>query len=621
MTAPILIATAGHVDHGKSTLVRTLTGTDPDRWEEEKTRGITIDLGYAHLDRGDRTYSFVDVPGHERFIHNMLAGIGSIDGVLFVIAADESIMPQTREHALALRWLGIEQVHVVITKIDLVSDDLIELLELEVAEFLEEQGWHDAETVFFSAEQPETTGAVLDLLGKLRKKEPPPSSAFRLSIDRVFTAQGTGTVLTGTVDRGHLTADTAVNIYPEGLDGRIRQIQVHGHRVDAVGPHMRVALNLGNVHYSEIERGSCVFTGAAPVVAHKHLIRLTAFDEDWAPGPKHHFHLHHLAARRHARMLWRKGEIAAIELSKPYGLWALDRGLIRDGSPLEIRAGFEVLMPNLRHSKRRQVLPILENLPRAGDLEAWQAWFLAQQQTPFDLREVDKYCGLPLNEASAGNLIRIGEHGAVRQEVMTRYREQVHATLRHCHHTFPFFDAVPRNDVNALLGDARFPEQLIDTVLADLREAGEIGMTEDRIRLSDWTARWSAEHRAALKRYLDELAAGPLAIVDLRNIGAARDRQIERMLVWERYLINLTPDLLIHHGFLNKITGVLSARFADGPFSIPELKEAFGFTRKYAIPLLEFLDKSGLTRREGDSRVWIAREPPRFESRWQPPTE
>lgn len=271
---PILIATAGHVDHGKSTLVQTLTDTDPDRWAEEKERGITIDLGYAHMQLEDRTFSFVDVPGHEKFIHNMLAGIGSIDAVLFVIAADESIMPQTREHALALRYLDVEQIAVVLTKVDLVDEDLLELLDLELAEWLEEQGWADVPVARFSSKQPETHTAVLDLLSAFNKKVPLAGQAFRMSVDRVFTSPGSGTVVTGTVDRGSLSLADEVVIQPHGASSRIRQIQLHGERVEQVGPHSRAALNLGDMHYKDMGRGDTIYRSLAPENHRRLLVRL-----------------------------------------------------------------------------------------------------------------------------------------------------------------------------------------------------------------------------------------------------------------------------------------------------------------------------------------------------------
>ena len=623
MSAPILIATAGHVDHGKSTLVRALTGIDPDRWEAEKERGITIDLGYAHTARDDRTYSFVDVPGHERFIHNMLAGIGSIDGVLFVIAADESIMPQTREHALALRWLGIEQVHVVLTKVDLVDADLLELLELEVDEFLAEQGWTEAQKVLFSAKQPATTEDVFALLSRFRKKDPGSGRAFRMSIDRVFTSQGTGTVLTGTVDRGSLSADEGVVIQPSGLEGRIRQLQLHGQPTGSVGAHTRVAVNLGNIHYTALHRGHCVFTRTRPPVGRKLLVRFTAFDPDWAPSAKHEFHVHHLAANLNARMLWREGEAAALELREPYAFWALDRGLIRDGTPLEIRAGFEVLDPDLTRAKRRQVRHLLDALPASGDLRAWQAWYLDHQPGLFDLAALESRCGEPLLNELHDRLVFLDQRHAMRREVWDGYRAELLDVLGACHDRLPIFTTLPRNEVNAAFREAGWPEPVLEAALAEARDAGEIALWRDRVQLTGRQARWSPEDRRLLTRFLGELDSGGLAIIDLRNLGADRTRTapIERLLVWERFLVNLTPDLLIHHAFLARIAQTLATRFADQPFSIPELKETFGFTRKYAIPLLEYLDKSGLTRREGDSRVWIAREPPDFASSWQPPPE
>ncbi|MDJ0836601.1 MAG: selenocysteine-specific translation elongation factor [Acidobacteriota bacterium] len=620
MSAPILIATAGHVDHGKSTMVQALTGIDPDRWAAEKERGITIDLGYAHVSHAGRNYSFIDVPGHERFIHNMLAGIGSIDAVLFVIAADESIMPQTREHALALRYLGIEQVHVVITKVDLVSDDLLELLDMEVEEFLEENGWPDAEKVSFSSKQPETTANVLGLLESLNKKDPGGRTGFRLSIDRVFTSQGSGTVLTGTVDRGALESEQSISIQPHGLEGRIKQMQLHGETVDRVGPHTRVALNLGGVHYKQVHRGNCVFSGAEPVQARKILVRFHAFEEDWAPTARHEFHLHHLAARLIARMLWRREDIAALELRDPYGFWALDRGLIRDGSPMTICAGFEVLDPDLRRPKRRQVLPFLTNLPQAGDLTGWQSWFLGHCKGLITEADLIARCGEPLLPELRQSLVSLDERHMVHEETWRQSRENLVQGLKTCHRELPIFDTIPLTRVLSFFRDNQWPEPLLEACMTDARETQRIEIQEDRVRLTDHKPVWKPADKDLLKRFLAQLDDG-LAVIDLKLIKEERDRfaQIEKLLVWDKFLVNLSSDLLIHHAFLSRIARTLAERFSQNPFSIPELKEAFGFTRKYAIPLLEYLDKLGYTRREGDKRVWIAREIPEFVCSRKPP--
>ena len=616
---PILIATAGHVDHGKSTLVQCLTGVDPDRWQEEKERGITIDLGYAHLEHDGRSYSFVDVPGHEKFIHNMLAGIGSIDAVLFVIAADESIMPQTREHALALRFLGVAQVCVVLTKVDLVDDDLLELLVMEVDEWLEECGWIHAPRVHFSSKQSETRDIVLKLLATLEKKTPTEHMSFRMSIDRVFTSPGSGTVVTGTVDRGRLAREEKVKILPSGQESRIRQLQLHGQTVEEAGPHTRIAMNLGDLHYKDLGRGNGVFSQTAPDPARKLLVRLNGFHENWAPSPKHIFHLHHLAAKLQARLLWRKDNFAALELTEPYGFWALDKGLIRDGSPLQVCAGFQVLHPNLGQAKLKQVKHLLD-YPAEGDaLKAWQSWFLNHQGAVIDLKMVSSRCGEPLDETLVASLVPLNEGHAVTPAVWEARMQDFLTGLEACHQNMPIYEFISLNQVSSYFQEKRWPQILLDKLFSTCRDQNLIEIHHDRLKLANRKAVWSAGDKQKLAEFLVPLK-GELPIIDLRLLSSRKTfSHLEGLLIWERYLVNLTPDLLIHGVFLNKIIQTLHEKYAGAVFSVADLKAAFNFTRKYAIPLLEYLDKQGCTRRHEDGRVWIAKEPMVIKCWWKSP--
>ena len=416
MVPPLLIATAGHVDHGKSTLVRSLTGVDPDRWAEEKARGITIDLGYAHMTHGARTYSFVDVPGHEKFIHNMLAGIGSIDGVLMIIAADESIMPQTREHARALAFLGVPNVAVVLTKTDLVDEELLDLVHMEVDEFCAEFGWQDAPRVGFSARRAETAEAVLSVLAGFEKQDRDPRGSARLSVDRVFTSPGSGTVVTGTTERGTVRRGDKLTLLPGEVTVRVRQLQQHGVEVEEVGPHARAALNLSGAHYKDIHRGDQLHGGLEPLPSTTLLVRLTRFEQDWSPSAKHQIHFHHLAARLMGRLLWSQDDLAAVALEQPYAFQALDKGLIRDGSPTRVLAGFEVLHPRLHPAKRGKVRHLLDDPPAAGDLLAWQRWFLAHQKEGTDLNQLRRLCGADLAQPLRETMVFVAAAAAHRRK-------------------------------------------------------------------------------------------------------------------------------------------------------------------------------------------------------------
>ena len=622
MNPPLLIATAGHVDHGKSTLIKALTGTDPDRFAEEKARGITIDLGYAHCRDGDREYSFVDVPGHEKFIHNMLAGIGSIDGVLFVIAADESVMPQTREHATALRYLGVENVLVVITKIDLVDEDLLALLEEELDEWLDSMGWSGAPRVHFSSQKPETTATVREALGELNKRPALAGSGFRMSIDRVFTSTGSGTVVTGTVDRGDLAKSDAVILAPDEKKCRIRAIQVHGQPAEGAGSHMRVALNLGDIHYTAIHRGDLIFRQPMETQpAKRTLVRLELFETDWSPSPKHSFHLHHLAAHRMARVIWFAPPYAVLEVDQPYPFWALDRGLLRDGSPLRVHAGFEVLLPAMAKSRPKQLVTLLAN-PPGEDLLSWQQWFCRIHPDLVTDVAVRTACGEPLMEEPKQGLKDLGKGQYVTPATWDKAYNALLEVLAQCHRDSPIFSTLPISRIKARFSEFRAWQPLVEALFKAAEREGDIEVTGDKVQVRGHSPIWTPRQKRLLDEMIEAMATGPLAVLELRQVDSndKQNQMILDLLLWEGYLLPLSTDLLIRHDALNELIQKLHYNHQGETFAVGDLKEHFGLTRKLAIPLLEYLDKIGCTRRLQEGRLWVAKSPPRFTCGWQLPT-
>ncbi len=607
----ILVATAGHVDHGKSTLVMALTGTDPDRLAEEKRRGITIDLGYAHAELAGRAYSFVDVPGHERFIHNMLAGIGAIDAVLFVIAADASIMPQTREHARALAWLGVSQICVVLTKVDLVDAELLELLDEEVADWLAEFGWDQAPRVRFSAKRAETLADVIRELARLHKKPTRPSDTFRLSIDRVFTRAGSGTIVTGTVERGHLRVEDAVLIQPSATRTRIRQLQVHGAPASELGPHTRGALNLSDIHYRELARGDQVFGRIAPEPTRRLLVRITSFEPDWQPGPRHTLHLHHLAVHLMARITWRHDDYAMLSLERPCCFWALDRGLLRDGSPLQVIAGFEVLDPRPVRARYRHWREALAAAPPEVDLATWQAWFVDHRDGVLATDAVLSRCGEELLDHLRPRLIRLDARTMIRAELWNQRSEALIAGLKELHRRHPLYAFIARSEVVSHFRELGWPASLLQKLLAAAASEGLVEQAGDRLRFTKHRVLWKEDDLKLLRELL-VLLEQPPAMIDFRGEKERRQRLagLVDLLLWERYVVPLAADILVEYSYLNQITATLHQRYEGRLFSIQELKEEFGLSRKYAIPLLEYLDRTGCTRREDEGRVWIARTPP-----------
>lgn len=615
MTTPLLVATAGHVDHGKSTLVQALTGTDPDRWREEKQRGITIDLGFAHLQSAGHNYAFVDVPGHEKFIHNMLAGVGSIDAVLFVIAADESIMPQTREHARALHFLGVDQICLVITKVDLVSDDLLELLLEEVDEWLASLSWQPVAKAYFSSKRPPTKQAVLDALSQLKPRTSLPNGGFRLAVDRVFASAGAGTVVTGTVDRGRVTRDQAVQLQPTGGSGRVRQLQQHGAVVEAVASHTRAAINLSGIHHGAIHRGECLFQApAVPEPSRALLVRLTDFVTDWQPGPKHHFHLHHLSQRVPARLRWRHKQVALLHLQQPQPFWALDRGLIRDGSPLTLCAGFEVIDPQPQRLRRKHLLPVVETLPADLDLAAWQRWAIDQRNTPMTRDEMWRLAGFDLQPQVMETVTFLDERYFLATARLEQFSAELLALVGQAHEAQPLYRHLSRSHVRSLA--EHFADVLWTYLLEKAQREGQIHIQGNRLCLKQWQPRWQVADRQRCSSLLATVDP-TTGIYDRRQGENWAD--LENLLLWEGYFVAINRDLCILAEKMMALTEHLHRHYKDQSFSIAQLKETFGLTRKTAIPILEWLDKTGLTRRVGDSRVWIATELPELKTSWTPP--
>ena len=618
----LLIATAGHVDHGKSTLVRTLTGIDPDRWKEEKDRGITIDLGFAHYRGKHHDLSFVDVPGHERFIHNMLAGIGCIDGVLLVVAADESIMPQTREHAIALQYLGVSQVSIVLSKCDLVDSDLLDLVHAELDDWLPSLGWASAPRANFSSGDSVSKDRVLEILEGFQPKGTMPNAAFRMPIDRVFTSPGSGTVVTGTIDRGQIEKGDDLVLLPQRQTSRIRQIQVHGKPVAQGNEHQRAAINLADFHHSGLHRGQMLFTPPGAVPTQHLLVRLTHF-QPWDPKPKHLFHLHHFSMHMMARMVWREDQYAMLSLSLEHPFWAMDKGLIRDGSPLQVIAGFEVVHPFPPTLRRQRWKPHCQTLDKVSDVAGWQAWFIEHHHRVLTDETILQYCGIPIHQALQDTLYALDSQHWLPKSNFLRLAERCLALLEEGHRERPLYNGLPLSWVRAKWKAAKIDPLISGKAAKDLQERGAVVLEEDRIKSVTHKAVWSSQNRALLDR-LVKLETSQLPIIDLREFDDSRSdfESLVSMLVWERYLVSLTADLLIPSQALNQILEKLAAH-CEGQadmLQVSDLKALFGLTRKVAIPLLEFLDRAGYTLRQGDGRRWLQSEPEHIVSKWEKPS-
>ncbi len=643
---PIIVGTAGHIDHGKSALVRALTGTDPDRLEEEKRRGITIDLGFATLDLDDDyRLGFVDVPGHERFVKNMLAGIGGIDLVLLVIAADESIQPQTREHFDICRLLEVSRGMIVITKADLVNPEILELVKLEVEEFVAGSFLEGAPILAVSARTGEGLDRLREDLRRSAAAVPLKDSSrhFRLPIDRSFVMKGFGPVVTGTLIAGTVRREAEVEVHPLGKRLRVRGIQVHNQAVETAYAGQRTALNLTGVDAGELLRGMVLTEpGRFQTTSRVHgLLSLLPSAPPLKSGAQVHFHfgtaeviakaaLLERVAEGKAGKILEPGESAYVEfrLRDPALLLPGDRFIIRQISPLVTIGGGRVLdnwvprpaVPRrapareetarflrvLEKGTREEILPDLVSRTPGGclreeDLICHTGW----------LREECRETALRLRESGKLTLLQEAPLLLARSDSLAALQEKTEKLLEQFHKGNPLLAGAPKESLRAKVF-ARVPAALAEAVLDQL-------VAQNRIVLSGETVRLAA-HKIVLKdeeeRSKQEIAraferAGltvPAVKEVLGKVSVERQRaeKILRILLQEGVLIRVSEDLIFHVEAIRKLRQLLSGyKSKSDRMTVGTFKDLAQVSRKYAIPLLEYLDREHVTRRVGDERVLL----------------
>ncbi len=630
----VIVGTAGHIDHGKSSLVLALTGIDPDRLEEEKRRGITIDLGFAHLELERLRIGFVDVPGHERFVRNMLAGVGGIDLVLLVIAADESIKPQTREHFDICRLLGIERGLVALTKSDLVAPDGLELVRLEVSEFLRGSFLDAAPIVPVSSK----TGAGLDTLkrelARLAAEVPGKDAShhFRLPIDRSFVMKGFGSVVTGTLVAGSVGVGEEVEVFPQRRRLRVRGLQVHGRVTERAYAGQRTAVNLAGVEAGELERGMALSAPGLFEPTDRMDVELTLLAS--APRLKHgaRVHFHHgtmetiaeVRLHDHDVLVPGKQAYAQLRLRDATLLLPGDRFIVRQFSPVVTIGGGRVLHAHPEKHKRGDPGLRLELDALAGDnreriIEALVqhakggALTLAQlvALTGWRLADVETSAAALV---TAGRLRRLPSAPAVFVDP-ARWAELRVAALAGVdafHKKEPLLEGMPKQELRE-----RFfarSEMLFEPIVADLVNQRELALAGDIIKRAGRAVALSKEEEDARRIIEQAFARAGLTVPAVKDVLAQtavepkRAQKIVNILVREGVLVKVTEELLFHRTALERLAELLrSYRKQKGErFTVPAFKELTGVTRKYAIPLLEYLDRQRLTRRVGDERVILS---------------
>ena len=618
----IIVGTAGHIDHGKTALVKALTGIDADRLEEEKRRGITIDIGFAHLQLTPTLrLGFVDVPGHERFIKNMLAGVGGIDLVLFVIAADESIKPQTREHFDICRLLGIPQGIVALTKADLVDPDILGLVRLEVEEFVAGSFLAGAPIVAVSS----ATGAGIDDLRRELQRvasavaEKSAAGYFRLPLDRAFTVKGFGTVVTGTLISGAVRKEQEVELYPTGRRLRVRGVQVYGAAAEQALAGQRTALNLADIDPADLARGMVlaapgIFRATTQVDCRLDLLTSAKPLKHRAPV---HFHAGTAEIEAQVRLLegrtaLRPGESAwaRIVLREPALLLPGDRFIIRMFSPVVTIGGGVVLdTAGVRYRKGDRVAERLRTLaeaPAAGRV----ALLVRESKYGTGMAELVSRTGLPEREIEAA--------GAAAALVMLKQpalwfadrawfqsaRERLLRAVREFHQKNPLLPGIPKQDLRSReLPDS--PPFLIDALLAQSKEIAVEGETV-RLASHKLTLKEDEEHaRAAIERAFEQAGLAVPAVPDVLSksgVETARARSLLQILLREKRLVRVSDELVFHHSAVEKLRALLAAH-KGSRLNVGTFKDWTGVSRKYAIPLLEYLDRERVTRRDGDERL------------------
>lgn len=633
----IIVGTAGHIDHGKSALVEALTGTNPDRLEEEKRRGITIDLGFAFLTEGDYRFGFVDVPGHERFVRNMLAGVGGIDLVLLVIAADEGIKPQTREHFDICRLLEIPRGLAVITKSDLADPAQLELVRMETEEFLRGSFLEGAPIVAVSAKTGAGLAALKSELVRAAGSVPArdPSRYFRLPIDRVFAMKGFGTVVTGTLLSGSIAPEQEAELFPSRRRVRVRGVQSGGQAVPRAEAGQRTALNLAGVEQQEVQRGMVLATPGLfePSRCVEARLKLLPSARPLKNHARVHFHqgtaecIAEVVLFERAQLEPGESGYAQLRLSEELLLLPRDRFIVRQFSPVVTIGGGAVLAPLAPRRSRlsphaRALLESWERGERgeilsallAAAREAGQKGGLSLAQivarsgwTPEDARAVAR----ELEAAKSACLLSSEGGRVVAADEFDACMARMAAEVERFHAANPLSPGIAREELRRRVAGRAEESAMFAAALEQMLRSGHLVAVGERVKRAGREVELSAEEQRAREEIEAAFARAGLRVPATKEVLArlpveeARAQKILALLVREQVLVKVTEELVFHRQALARLRELLAQykRERGERISVPAFKELTGITRKYAIPLLEYLDRNGVTRRAGDNRL------------------
>lgn len=628
--ASVIIGTAGHIDHGKTALVKALTGIDADRLEEEKRRGITIDLGFAHLelpgaDANPIRFGFVDVPGHERFVRNMLAGVGGIDIVLLVIAADEGIKPQTREHFDIVRLLGIRNGITVLTKSDLVDPETLDVVRLEVEDFLRGSFLEKSPITPVSAIKgvglENLRRELVNLAAAISQRDS--NAIARLPIDRVFTMKGFGTVVTGTLVAGSVRKDDELELFPSRKKVRVRGVQVHGAAADRAVAGERTALNLAGVEKSDIERGMTLVPPNLFQPSSRLDAKLSLLPSAKPLKKSSRVHLHAFTSEVIATVSFfgknqlQPGEtaFAQLRLSSPLLLFPGDRFIIRQFSPVVTIGGGRVLdsapIPKLKPEIRDAVMKASdandpEKILVARIARRWFAGMSLEKliaETGWSRQVIELHLKKPIHDRA---IVNIGNR-FVYSAALVALKVLLLQGLERFHNQNSLAPGIAKETLREQLN---VDQEMFGTALASLIAEGKLAATGDLIHLAGRGVAMKDDESKAQKMIEDAFAATGLKVPALKDVLAGlkidkpRAQKIVTLLLRDKVLIKVSDDLVFHQSSLSTLRQMLQAQKTKSPkIDVSRFKDLTGVSRKYAIPLLEYLDRERVTKRVGDERV------------------
>ena len=627
----VIVGTAGHIDHGKSSLVQALTGTHPDRLAEEKRRGITIDLGFAFLEEGGVRFGLIDVPGHERFVSNMLAGAAGIDLVLLVIAADESIKLQTREHFDICRLLGVKNGVVALTKSDLVDAETLTLVQVEIEEYLRGSFLAGAPIVPVSSKSgdgiPELKRSLAAAAAQVKGKDV--TRAFRLPVDRSFSMKGFGTVVTGTLVSGSVKIGDEVELLPGADRLRVRGLQTGGKSVEQAMAGQRTAINLAGIDHHAVKRGMCVtqpgkFRTTRRIDAEFLLL----------PGARRlknrervHFHASTTETIAEVLLYGMKelapgaSALAHLRLQDEVVVAAGERFIVRQFSPVTTIGGGVVVDPLARRplSKDTGRVKFLETL-REGSHETALDGMVERAPMGLRFEEIGAHTGWEEPEvlqavrqlSAAGSVKAIGEDRPV-LVTASRFEEtrrRIHESVDLFQRENPLLPGVTREDLRAKVGRRVRPE-IFRAALEELSAEKKLETQGELVRRAGSAVVLLPEEVAAKEKIEAAFSSAGLAVPSVKEVlagvavEAKRAEKILQILLREKTLVRVSSELIFHSAALGHLKEQLSTykKVKGERVSVPGFKDLTGITRKYAIPLLEYLDRERVTRRMGDERV------------------